>query len=242
MDTVHSALAAEAGGADRIELCDNLAEGGTTPSAGMIEECVARLRIPVFVIIRPRGGDFLFTSSEVTVMLRDIAHAKRLGVAGIVTGALDRDGSVSRSVMRELLVAAAPLPVTFHRAFDVVQDPRRALETLIELGVTRVLTAGQAGTALDGATAIAATVEQASGRIIVVAGGGISEENAVEIIRISGVTEIHARGTVPVRSSMHWHRDGLALIKPVLDHDVRAVTDAERVRRLRDRVGRGPVR
>jgi copper homeostasis protein len=236
VDTVHSALAAEAGGADRIELCDNLVEGGTTPSAGMIEECIARLGIPVFVIIRPRGGDFLYTSSEITVMLRDIAHARRLGVKGIVTGALERDATVSGNVMRELLVAAAPLPVTFHRAFDVVQDPRRALETLVELGASRVLTAGQAATALEGATAIAASVEQSAGRITIIAGGGITEDNVAEVVRITGVTEVHVRGTVPVGSGMTWRRDGLALTKPVLKHGVRAVTDAARIRKVRERL------
>jgi copper homeostasis protein len=235
VDTVHSALAAAAGGADRIELCDNLVEGGTTPSAGMIEECVARLGIPVFVIIRPRGGDFLYTSSEITVMLRDIAHARRLGVAGIVTGALERDATISGNVMSELLIAASPLPVTFHRAFDACRDPTQALETLVELGASRVLTAGQAATALQGATAIAASVEQAAGRITVVAGGGINEDNVAEVVRVTGVTEVHARGTVPVGSGMEWRRDGLALTKPVLEHGVRAVTDAERIRRVRER-------
>jgi copper homeostasis protein len=236
VDTVHSALAAEAGGADRIELCDNLVEGGTTPSAGMIEECVARLKIPVFVIIRPRGGDFLYTSSEITVMLRDIAHARRLGVKGIVTGALERDASVSGNVMSELLIAASPLPVTFHRAFDACRDPNRELEMLVELGVSRVLTAGQAATALEGATAIAASVEQAAGRIGIIAGGGINEENVAEVVRISGVSEVHIRGTVPVGSGMEWRRDGLSLTKPVLEHDVRAVTDAERVRRVKKKL------
>lgn len=233
VDTVHSALAAEAGGADRIELCDNLVEGGTTPSAGMIEECVARLDIPVFVIIRPRGGDFLYTSSEITVMLRDIAHAERLGARGIVTGALERDATVSGNVMSELLIAASPLPVTFHRAFDACRDPHRALETLVELGVSRILTAGQAATALEGATAIAASVEQAAGRIGIIAGGGINEENVAEVVQISGASEVHIRGTVPVGSGMEWRREGLSLIKPVLEHDVRAVTDAERVRRVK---------
>ena len=237
VDTVHSALAAEAGGADRIELCDNLVEGGTTPSAGMIEECIARLGIPVFVIIRPRGGDFLYTSSEITVMLRDIAHAGRLGVKGIVTGALERDATVSGNVMSELLIAASPLPVTFHRAFDACRDPRKALETLVELGVSRILTAGQSATALEGATAIAASVEQAAGRIGVIAGGGINDENVAQVVRISGVSEVHIRGTVPVGSGMEWRRDGLSLTKPVLEYDVRAVTDAERVRRVRERVG-----
>jgi copper homeostasis protein len=237
VDTVHSARAAEGGGADRIELCDNLVEGGTTPSAGMIEECVARLGIPVFVIVRPRGGDFLYTSSEITVMLRDIAHAKTLGAAGIVAGALERDASISRTAMRELLIAAAPLPVTFHRAFDACRDPRAALEALVELGVSRILTSGQAATALEGATAIAASVEQAAGRIGVIAGGGVDEDSVAELVRVTGVREVHIRGTVPVGSGMDWRRDGLSLVKPVLERDVRAVTDADRVRAVRERAG-----
>ncbi|HET9150078.1 MAG TPA: copper homeostasis protein CutC [Gemmatimonadales bacterium] len=236
VDTVQSALAAEAGGADRIELCDNLAEGGTTPSAGMIEECVARLGIPVFVIIRPRGGDFLYTSSELAVMLRDIGHAKQLGVAGIVTGALDKDGGVAMTTMGDLLIAASPLPVTFHRAFDAVRNPDDALDQLIEIGIARVLTAGQAATALEGAPAIAATVERAAGRIGVIAGGGVNADNVAEIVRITGVREVHARGTVPVASAMEWRRPGLGLTRPVLENDILAVTDAGRIRQMRTRL------
>jgi copper homeostasis protein len=139
VDSVPSALAAEAGGAGRVELCDNMIEGGTGPSAGTIEEAKARLRIPVFVMIRPRGGDFLYSDVEYDVMRRDIAHARALGVDGVVLGLRDRDGNVDVARTRALVDAARPLPVTFHRAFDVARDPDRALDALLGLGVERVL-------------------------------------------------------------------------------------------------------
>src|SRR2546425_1051672 len=166
IDSVESALAAEAGGAGRVELCDNLIEGGTTPSAGTIAECRACIGIPIFMMIRPRGGDFLYSEVEREVMRRDIAHAKTLGADGVVLGLLERDGTVDVERTRPLVDAARPLAVTFHRAIDVARDPEEALDALVAMGVDRVLTSGQAATALEGAVVIGGLVRRARGRLL----------------------------------------------------------------------------
>ena len=150
VDSVEGAIAAERGGADRVELCDNLLEGGTTPSAGCIKLARARIRIGLQVIIRPRGGDFLYTPTEFEVITEDVCTAKSLGADGIVIGCLTAAGDIDLERTRALIALARPLNVTFHRAFDMCRDPKRALEELIELGVDRVLTSGQESTCLEG--------------------------------------------------------------------------------------------
>ncbi|NJD08879.1 MAG: copper homeostasis protein CutC [Gemmatimonadetes bacterium] len=204
VDSVESALAAEAGGAGRIELCDNLVEGGTTPSAATIAVACERLRIPVFVIIRPRGGDFLYSDLELEIMRRDIAQAKTLGASGVVIGALRADGTVDVERARPLVEAARPMQVTHHRAFDVTPDPFEALEAIIALGADRVLTSGQAPSALEGAEVIAAAVRQAAGRIGILPGAGIDGGNARRIVEITGAREIHVRGTALRPSAMRY--------------------------------------
>lgn len=191
VDSVASGVAAERGGAGRIELCADLAAGGTTPSAGTIAECRKRLSIPIVVMIRPRGGDFRYSDAEVAVMRRDIAHAKAAGVDGVVFGLLRRNGAVDAARARSLLAAARPLDVTFHRAIDAARDPEEALDALMAIGVDRVLTAGGTGTALRGAAGIARLVRQAAGRIGIIAGGGIDARNANAVVERSGVGEIH---------------------------------------------------
>jgi copper homeostasis protein len=201
VDSVASALAAERGGAKRLELCDNLFDGGTTPSAGMMLAVKAAVRIPVFVIVRPRGGGFVYSRDEAGVMRLDIEAARMLGVDGIVIGALSREGRIDRDVVQPLIDAAAPLPVTFHRAFDLARDLDQALEELIQLRVTRVLTSGGAPRALDGVERIAALVRRAAGQIEVMAGGGLREETVQEVVHRSGVREVHVRGTQLVRTA-----------------------------------------
>ena len=193
VETIEEALAAKRAGADRIELCANLAVGGTTPSAGSIASVVQQAGHPVFVMIRPRGGDFVYAADEIDAMIENIDRARPLGVAGIVTGALRSDGSVDVESMRRLMSPAAGLPVTFHRAFDVVANRTEALEQVIDLGASRVLTSGGAATALDGAVAIAMLVDQAGERVSIVAGGKIREQNARDVIARTGVREVHAR-------------------------------------------------
>ena len=193
LETLEAALAAERAGADRIELCVNLDDGGTTPSTGLTAAVIDGTQLPIFVLIRPRAGDFVYADDEIDLMTRDVATAGLIGAAGIVTGALTSDRSVDVEQTRALVKAAAGLPVTFHRAFDSTINKPDALEQLIDLGVTRVLTSGGAPTALEGAEVIAALVTQARDRITVVAGGGIREHNVSDVIARAGVREVHTR-------------------------------------------------
>src|ERR1043165_8544370 len=209
VDSVASALAAQDGGAQRIELCDALETGGITPSAGKIALCRERLTIPIVVLIRSRGGDFLYRESDLDVMLRDIATAKALGAAGVAIGALNADGTIDEAKTRAMIEVARPVEVVFHRAFDGTPDPFKALETLVALGVDRVLTSGQHNTALEGVDILRHLVEAAKGRITILAGGGINEENAAPIVKGSGVEQLHIRGTTAVVSEMAYKRKGL---------------------------------
>lgn len=193
VETLDSALAAERAGADRIELCDNLSDGGTTPGAGLIAAVAERTQLPVFVLIRPRAGGFVYSDDEFDVMIRDVELAGRMGIAGIVTGALTPDGRVDAERTHTLVKAAAGLPVTFHRAIDSAVDLPTALEEAIEAGASRVLTSGGAATALEGVDLIAALVDQARKRITIIAGGGIREHNVRDVIARTGVREVHAR-------------------------------------------------
>jgi copper homeostasis protein len=193
VENLEAALAAERAGADRLELCVNLDDGGTTPSTGLAAAVIDATKLPVFVLIRPRTGDFVYSDEEIDLMIREVETAGIIGVAGIVTGALRSDHTVDVVQTRALIEAAAGLPVTFHRAFDSTIDTPDALEQLIDLGVTRVLTSGGAPTALEGADVIAALVNQARDRISIVAGGGIREHNVSDVISRTGVREVHTR-------------------------------------------------
>jgi copper homeostasis protein len=193
VESLESALAAERAGADRIELCVNLNEGGTSPSTGLTAAVVDGTHLPVFVLIRPRAGDFVYSDDEIDLMSRDIETAGIIGVAGIVTGALTSAYNLDVEQTRLLVKAAAGLPVTFHRAFDSIVSKTDSLEQLIDLGVTRVLTSGSSTTAADGADVIAALVDQARDRIAIIAGGGIREHNVSDVIARTGVREVHTR-------------------------------------------------
>lgn len=233
VDSIESALSAQAGGADRVELCDNLLEGGTTPSAGLIALCCARLEIPVHVLIRPRGGDFVYSELELEVMRRDIAVAMECGARGVVFGMLLPDGSIDLPHTRALIGAARPLAVTFHRAFDFTADPDQALDDLIALGVDRLLTSGQAASAIEGTGILARLVQRAAGRIVIAAGGGLSEENVLAVIERTGVPEVHVRATALLESTVAYRPTHLTLLKQPLPNQYdRAVTDPARIRRL----------
>jgi copper homeostasis protein len=191
VESPEAAVAAAVGGAQRIELCANLAAGGTSPDSATLAACVAQLAIPVFVMVRPRAGDFHYSAAEHAVMLDEIRRAKDAGAHGIVTGALRLGGTVDEPLTRALIAAARPLPVTFHRAFDECGDVEKALETVIALGATRILTSGQATLAPEGAAAIARLVRLAAERIGILAGGGINGDNVAALVRTSGVREVH---------------------------------------------------
>lgn len=197
VEGIDAAVAAERAGADRVELCAGLVEDGTTPSAGTIALAGARLTIPVVVMIRPRGGHFVYSSAELEVMERDIAAARSTAAAGIALGVLTRDGRVDADALRPLLRAAGPLPVTFHRAFDHAADLPAALDALIALGVRRVLTSGGAPSAREGRETLAALVRRSGDRIAVVAGGRVDAAAARELAA-AGVRELHV-GNDPAR-------------------------------------------
>ncbi len=190
-ENVAGVLAAGEAGGHRIELCSALAEGGVTPSLGLFKQAKARSKLPIHVLIRPRAGDFCYGELELSVMLDDIAQFRDEGVTGLVFGALTKDETLDLPKMKTLMTAADPLPVTFHRAFDVCLKPFKVLEQLIALGVTRLLTSGQQPDALAGAPLLAALNEQAAERIVVMAGGGIRASNAAQIVRKTGIRELH---------------------------------------------------
>ena len=233
VDSVESAMAAERGGADRVELCDNLLEGGTTPSAGSIEIARRRLGIRLHVIIRPRGGDFCYSPVEFEIMRRDIAVAKSLGADGVVIGILTPDGDVDAGRTRELIELARPLSVTFHRAFDVARDPLASLEVLIALGVDRLLTSGQEPSVVEGLDLIADLVRRSDGRIIVMPGGA-SERTLGKVLSVTGAREFHVTGFSSVESPMRFRNTRVFMggeLRP--PEYARSVTDSERIAALR---------
>jgi copper homeostasis protein len=202
VDSAEAAMAAQVGGAQRVELCSDLLEGGLTPSHGTIRVARERLQVGIMAMVRPRGGDFCYTDTEFAVMREDLLAAKALGVDGVVLGLLSPDGTVDRERTAALVALARPLPVTFHRAFDVTRDPFEALETLVALGIERVLTSGQEPNVLEGLDLIAKLVKKAAGRIIVMPGGGMTERNAGRIGAASGASELHFASLEPREGRM----------------------------------------
>ncbi len=191
IDSVDGAIAATRGGADRLELCSALSEGGITPSFGLVQSVLEQTHLPVMMMIRPRGGSFVYSADEVAVMLRDIALAQKLGVAGVVFGCLEGDGALDIPTNETLIEAARPLAVTFHRAFDeAAVDPLAALDQLKGMGVDRLLTSGQKPSAEEGVERIRELIPR-SDKVAVMPGAGVRPENAAEIIHATGATEIH---------------------------------------------------
>ncbi|HLJ89589.1 MAG TPA: copper homeostasis protein CutC [Candidatus Angelobacter sp.] len=233
IDSVESALASQNGGAERVELCANLLEGGTTPSLGTILRVREQISIQLQVIIRPRGGDFHYSADEFEVMQKDIAAAKQAGADGVVLGLLLTDGSVDKERTRRLVEAAHPMNVTFHRAFDMLRDPLQALEDVIETGANRILTSGGEASAMQGASTIAALVRQAQGRITILAGGGIRAHNALDIIRQTAVREIHVGFKDPVPSLMEYRNPRISMGTATDREYQRIVVLEEKVRSLK---------
>ncbi len=229
VDSVASAVAAEQGGAARIELCSNLLEGGVTPSAGMIAAVRAAVSIGLHVIIRPRGGDFCYDENEIGIMQRDIATCKNLGADGVVFGILDTEGHVDVDRTRQLVELARPLSVTFHRAFDMSADLFRALEDVRATGAARILTSGGEQDCLQGADVIARLVQSARGHITIMACGGITHNKVASLIERTGVREIHVGLSSTVASPMRYRNRRVSLGKAgqeyhrtqVMDEDIR---------------------
>jgi copper homeostasis protein len=206
VDSVAGVRAAKAAGADRVELCADLLEGGITPSLGMIRQAGAVDGIRIHVMIRPRGGDFVFDDDEFAVMRADIETAKLEGADGVVIGILTADGEIDTERTGDLLSLARPLSVTFHRAFDMTHDPLRALNALVDLGVDRVLTSGQEATVLEGLPLLTELFEAAGDRIVVMPGGGITSRNIGRIVDVLKPKEVHFAALQSMASPMQFRR------------------------------------
>jgi copper homeostasis protein len=211
VDSVESAAASERGGADRVELCAGLPEGGTTPSAGMIAAVRKKIAIGLNVMVRPRGGDFCYSTDEFGIMQRDILIARQLGANGVVFGILNTDGKVDSGRMRHLVDMARPLKVTCHRAFDMARDLEEALEDLAEVGVDRLLTSGGKKSAVDAMPTLKQLVQQAHGRLSVMACGELSIANVKAVIAYSKISEVHAGLGTSVTSAMKFRNQKIEM-------------------------------
>lgn len=202
---IQSCIAIQRSGAHRIELCDNPGEGGTTPSKGLIEVARKYTSIELYPIIRPRGGDFLYSDEEFEIMKADVKLCKDAGCDGVVTGILSADGNIDVQRCRELVSLAYPMGVTFHRAFDRVSDQKKALEDVISIGCERILTSGFYPTAMEGAANLKTLIEQAAGRIIIMPGSGVRSSNVQELAARTGATEFHSSARTTIPGSMQYN-------------------------------------
>ncbi|MFH0892802.1 MAG: copper homeostasis protein CutC [Bacteroidota bacterium] len=232
-DSITSVDAAIAGGAHRIELCTALSVGGLTPSAALIEKSIERNKVPVFVLIRPRIGDFIYSEAEKEILFRDIVHARSLGVAGIVSGALNADGSIDEETSRQIVRLASPLPCTFHRAFDYVKDFSASLEIIINCGFQRILTSGGAATAFDGIQILKELNQKANNRIHILAGGGINDKNIAGIATETDISEFHASAKITFSGNATYKESNTLISAPNLtDESDYFLTDTAQVEAL----------
>jgi copper homeostasis protein len=231
VEGIDGVLAAQEGGADRVELCASLLEGGLTPSLGVVREAQKRAQIPIHVIVRPRGGDFLYSEAEFGSMLADVAALRAMGVAGVVFGCLRADGSIDEQRMKALTTAARPLAVTCHRAFDMTRDPTTAIEALVRAGVDRVLTSGQRDTAMEGIDILKRAKAAARGRIKIMACGALDANNIAEVYRQSGADELHFAAPKVVQSGMSFRNPNVGMGGTAFEREFElTLTDAEAVR------------
>jgi copper homeostasis protein len=232
-NSISSAIAAQDGGAARVELCENMKEGGTTPSAGQIIMARKLLHIKLYILIRPRAGDFLYDDVEFETMLADIRFCVEAGCDGIVVGILNADGTIDmeRNAQMVSLAKQWGLGITFHRAFDMCADQYKALEDIIELGFERILTSGGKSTGMEGASMIAHLVEKAAGRILIMPGAGVDEHNVADLIHYTGVNEVHASARVNIPSGMKYQNDHIVMGSDGNEYSYDK-TDAERVRKI----------
>jgi copper homeostasis protein len=231
VEGIDGVVAAQEGGGDRVELCASLLEGGITPSFGTIRAALKLCYLPIHVILRPRGGDFLYSDAEFATMLDDAAQLRKLNAAGIVIGCLTADGRIDEERMAALIEAAAPLRVTCHRAFDMTRDPEEALEALIRCGVHRVLTSGQQARAVDAIPLLRRLNRQAGDRIVVMACGALAPDNIAAVARETGVPEFHFAALKTVPSGMAYRNPGVGMGSTALDREYsNTVTDPALIR------------
>jgi copper homeostasis protein len=232
VEGIDGLVAAQQAGADRVELCASLLEGGLTPSLGVVREAQRVATIPFHVIIRPRGGDFLYSELEFATMLDDVRAMKELGVAGVVIGCLTADGRIDEKRTKALVDAARPLSVTCHRAFDMTVDYREAIEALIRCGVDRVLTSGQRDTAMEGVDILKDTARLAAGRIVIMACGALDASNIALVRRATGVDEMHFAALHTVKSGMVFRNPHVGMGGTAIEREYEiTLTDTEAVRR-----------
>ena len=209
--SLESAIKAEKSGADRVELCDNYSEGGTTPSFATIELAIEKLNIPVNVIVRPRGGDFLYTELEYEIIKKDILKIKEINANGIVIGFLKKDGNIDIERTKEIVNLALPMEITFHRAFDMCQNHLEALEQLKEIGITRILTSGGKNTAFEGIDLISELVKKANGEIIIMPGSGVNDKNLNELMQKTKAFEFHSSAKAFENSKMEYFNQNISM-------------------------------
>jgi copper homeostasis protein len=232
VEGIDGLVAAQEGGADRVELCASLLEGGLTPSLGVVRESLKIATIPFHVIVRPRGGDFLYSELEFATMLDDVGALRDLGVPGVVVGCLTADGRIDEPRMKALVEAARPMSVTCHRAFDMTRDIGDAVEALVRSGVDRVLTSGQRDTGMAGADNLKRTVDLAKGRLVVMACGALDETNITEVIRKSGAPEAHFAAPKVLPSGMAYRNPHVGMGGTEIEREFEiTVTDPDFVRR-----------
>ncbi|MCU0457005.1 MAG: copper homeostasis protein CutC [Bacteroidales bacterium] len=231
VDSIESAISAFEAGADRLELCSALSEGGITPSYGMILSARKNFSAGLHVLIRPRGGDFLYSDSEFGIMKRDIEFCRESGVDGVVFGILLPDGNIDTVRTSALVKLSSPMAVTFHRAFDLCRAPERGLEDIIASGASRLLTSGQKNSAGEGAGLIGKLVRQAGKRIIIMPGGGLDLPNIEMVARKTGASEFHMTARKSTGSKMTWKTEGIPMGGPYVEGEyTRKVADPEKIK------------
>ena len=233
VDSAESALAAAKGGASRLELCQNLVIGGTTPSPKLFEVIRRQTTIPIHALTRPRFGDFCYTPYELEEIREEVAMYRELGAEGVVVGVLKEDGTMNMAAMEQLMEAADGMSVTLHRAFDVCRDPKEALEQAVSLGMNTILTSGQQNSAVKGAELLAELQRQAAGRIRIQAGGGICADTIRELYPKTGVTAYHMSGKIELASPMQYRKENVNMGLPSLSEYTLYRTDVKAVRSAR---------
>jgi len=235
IDSVESGIIAERSGADRVELCSNLYEGGTTPGPGTIRIARKELNIGLYIMIRPRGGDFLYSDIEFSIIKEDIRIAREEGADGIVAGILTADGHIDIPRTSELVELASPLPLTFHRAFDMTSEPFTAMEDIIRCGAHRILTSGHTNLVINNINLIKELIKKAGNRIIIIPGSGINENNIAGIINETGAVELHLTGHRTINSKMRYQKQNIFMGGiPDIQEFSRKIADENRIRKIRD--------